>query len=258
MCVHACACVCASARVCVCEGPRLERKPPAPPGRRKEPAPQPPPHFPSRSRVLPPRGPGARSRPPHSWSSRRGACRAGVPRALRPVAAGATAQVGALSAGLGETVEVGAAPLTSRVQCTLRRRGKLRQDAWRAGLGEESGLGRPEHAQPGRSFPEDRAETRGSGRFRNSGRPTPPWRSGWPRRAAGACRGLRRSRAVAVRPALHSRDRAIRLALVAEARVPPRHGPGGRRLRWVRKGCWHLPRGLLCKQFHPRLRTWQQ
>ncbi|KAM7049914.1 disrupted in schizophrenia 1 protein isoform 2-T2 [Molossus nigricans] len=57
MCVHACACG-ASARVCVCEGPGLERKPPARPGRRKEPAPQPPPHFPSRSRVLPRAGLG--------------------------------------------------------------------------------------------------------------------------------------------------------------------------------------------------------
>lgn len=85
----------------MCKGPRLERKAAAS-RRRKEPPPSssPPSPLPVQLAVASPSaGLGAHGAfpRPRSWRRLWGACWAGDPKAPRPVAAGATAQVGALS-----------------------------------------------------------------------------------------------------------------------------------------------------------------
>lgn len=147
----------------MCKGPRLERKPAAS-RRRKEPPPSssPPSPLPVQLAVASPlRGPrGARSLPTtEEWRSRWGTCWAGDPKAPRPVAAEATAQVGALSpqpGGAGAGVASGRNPGKKGAFCPpgnsvglgvclcshlgfsapFSRRGKPRQGTWRTGLRE--------------------------------------------------------------------------------------------------------------------------
>lgn len=157
-------CVCVRARASECVRGRGWRgnRPPRGEGR-SLPLPRcPPPHFPSSSLSLPPFvGLGAHGAcpPPRSWRSRWGACWAGDPKAPRPVAAEATAQVGALSpqpGGAGAGVASGRNPGKKGAFCPpgnsvglgvclcshlgfsapLSRRGKPRQGTWRTGLRE--------------------------------------------------------------------------------------------------------------------------